>query len=136
MNPANIVAYGPVIVRNNKLLVTRDEKDCFFKVPGGKPEGRERPKDTVRRELREETGLKCEVGEKLSSLRLEKRPGTSEKVEVELHHYRADIVGDVRTEDYEFDGHKVMWLDLEEIKKGKYDVAPNIKFLIERGEIK
>ena len=31
---------------------------------------------------------------------------------------------------------KVEWLDIEKIKQGKYNVAPNINFLIKKGEIK
>ncbi len=30
----------------------------------------------------------------------------------------------------------IKWLDVEEIKSGDHDVAPNIKFLIEKGDIK
>jgi len=30
---------------------------------------------------------------------------------------------------------EVKWLDIAEIKKGEYAVAPNIKYLIEKGDI-
>ena len=30
---------------------------------------------------------------------------------------------------------EVKWLDINEIKQGKHKVAPNIKFLIEKGDI-
>jgi len=31
---------------------------------------------------------------------------------------------------------EIKWLDISEIKRGKYYVADNIKFLIEKGDIK
>ena len=30
-----IVASGPVIMEDNKLLVNKDDKDDFYKLPGG-----------------------------------------------------------------------------------------------------
>ena len=30
---------------------------------------------------------------------------------------------------------EILWLDIEEIRKGKHNVSPNIKFLVERGDI-
>jgi len=30
---------------------------------------------------------------------------------------------------------EIAWLDIEEIKQGKHHVAPNIRFLIEKGDI-
>ena len=30
-----IVASGPVIIQNGKLLVNKDDKDEFYKLPGG-----------------------------------------------------------------------------------------------------
>ena len=123
-------------MREGKLLVTKDKKDNFYKIPGGTLQEGESLEECTIRELMEETGFFCKIIKKLSTLHLNKRPGSDEEVKIELHHYLAELNF---VENYEsclhFD-HVVEWLDIEGIKQGKQNnVAPNIKFLIDKGEI-
>lgn len=131
-----IIAAGPVIIQNGKLLVAHDGKDMFYKIPGGKPEDNETLEDCVHRELFEETGYKCSIGKKLSTKYLTKKPGTNEEIKIELHHFRAELTSKIVSyENFSHNGHEIYWLPISEIKEGKYEVAPNINFLIEKGEI-
>jgi len=49
-----IIASGPVIIENEKLLVIKDEKDDFYKLPGGTLENCEDLEEACRRETKEE----------------------------------------------------------------------------------
>ena len=132
-----IIASGPVIIKDNKLLVTKDNKDDFYKIPGGKVEENESLEECAVRELKQETGLDCETIKKLSTQELDKKPRTGENIEMYLYHYLADLKQPVKDyKSYNHNGHEVNWINIKDMKKEKYPVAPNIKFLIEKGDIK
>jgi ADP-ribose pyrophosphatase YjhB (NUDIX family) len=130
-----IIASGPVIIEKGKLLVIRDDKDAFYKIPGGtqkKGEGLER---TCMREVREEINAQILITKKLSTLILNENPTTHEKMRIELHHYLSSLLNpkEIRAK---YPIREIRWLDIREIKNGRYSVAPNIEYLIEKGEIK
>ncbi len=131
-----IIASGPVIVEEGKLLVIKDTKDDFYKIPGGTVEEQDQGdlELTCRREFKEETNGEIEILEKLSTQILNKNPRTQEQMKIELHHYRAKLYNKNELRPIR-PILEVKWLDINEIKQGKYFVAPNIKFLIERKEI-
>lgn len=131
-----IIAVGPVIIQDGRLLVAHDGKDMFYKIPGGKPEGNETLEECIHRELFEETGYKCNITKKLSTKYLTKKPQTGEEVNIELYHFRAELTDKIESyENFSHNGHEIHWLSISEIKEGKYKVAPNINFLIEKNEI-
>ena len=132
-----IVASGPVIIENGRLLVIKEPKDDFYKIPGGRIEGEESLEETCLREFSEETGFRCRILKKLSTMRLDKNPQTGEPADIELHHYQCELVNSPK--DYKLfkhGEHEVRWIKLNELVNDKYPIAPNIKFLVERGEIK
>lgn len=86
-----IVASGLVLIKNNKVLLSNDGKDNFFKIPGGKPENKETLEEYAIRELKEETGLNGETLEKLSTMKLEKKPQTGEAIDIYLYHFKGKI---------------------------------------------
>ena len=132
-----IIASGPVIIKDNKLLVTKDNKDDFYKIPGGKVEENESLEECAVRELKQETGLDCEIIKELSTQKMNKKPQTEENVEMYLHHYLANLKKPIKDYNlYNHNGHEVNWINIKDMKKEKYPVAPNIKFLIEKGDIK
>jgi len=123
-----------VIIYENKLLVTKDEKDDFYKIPGGRPKENEAGAKTATRRLTEETGLIGIIGKKLSTKILIKNLVRDEKTRIELHHYE----GKLETPPQNFDNythgkHQVKWLPINNIQN--YEVAPNITYLIEKGDI-
>ncbi|HIG94617.1 MAG: MutT/NUDIX [archaeon GW2011_AR13] len=132
-----IIASGPVIVYKGRLLVSHDGKDDFYKIPGGKLVEGESLEECAIRELKEETGLDGKIKNQLSTKYLSKKPGTEEEVKISLYHFKSELEKAPETfESFDYNKHKVYWLKIEDIKEGKYKVAPNIEFLIEKGEIK
>ncbi|MGY4884458.1 MAG: NUDIX hydrolase [Nanobdellota archaeon] len=132
-----VIASGAVIVEKGKLLVTMDDKDPFYKIPGGKWNPGESLEQCAIRELKQETGFSCYLIDSLPTLRLDRDPKTHEPADIELNHYFAQLKN--LTKDYNsftYNGHTVAWLDICGIKKEEYPVAPNIKFLLEKGVLK
>ena len=132
----NIVASGPVIIENGKLLVSKDSKDDFYKIPGGRIEFGEELEETCIREVKEETNADVELIRPLHTMVIYKNPQTQEEMSIILIHYEAKLKNPGKLKPNREDIIEVKWLDVEGIKSGKYAVAPNIKYLIEKGDIK
>lgn len=131
-----IIAAGPVIVKDGRLLVSRDWKDEFYKLPGGTLQEGEELIDCALRELKEETNFEGRIIESLPSFSVDKRPVTGEDVEIELNHFRVELNQEIRDfRGFEYENHEVRWLLVRDIMEGKFNVAPNIYFLIEQGKI-
>jgi len=130
-----IVASGPVIIEDGKLLVNKDNKDEFYKLPGGTiEEGIEDLEQACHREVKEENNGEIEIIRPLSPMIIWKNPTTKEKMIIVLIHYLAKLKNKDKIKPIPHI-KEVKWLSIEEIKQGKHNVAPNIKFLIEKGEI-
>lgn len=130
-----IIASGPVIIEDGKLLVNKDNKDDFYKLPGGTvEEGIEDLEEACHRETMEENGGKIRIIRSLHPMILWKNPQTKDKMVILLVHYLAELLNRDEIEPIP-PIQEVRWLPIEEIKAGKHFVAPNIKFLIEKGDI-
>ncbi len=131
-----IIASGPVIIEKGKLLVNKDDKDDFYKLPGGTiEEGIENLEEACHRETKEENNAEIEIIKPLHPMILWENPQTKQKMVILLIHYLARLKN--RQEIKPIPPIKeVKWLPVNDIKKGKYNVAPNIRFLIEKGDIK
>lgn len=131
-----IIASGPVIIQNNKLLVTKNKKSEFCKIPGGTLEKGESLEECATREIEEETGLNCKLIKKLPTMKLKHDPDTEKEIDVYLYHYLGKLIQKVKNyKTYDYKGHEVRWLPIDKIKQKKYNVAPNIYFLIDKREI-
>ncbi len=131
-----IIASGLVIIENGKLLVNKDNKDDFYKLPGGTIEEDIEDLETAcLREIKEEINGGVEIIKPLHPMILWKNPQTNEKMCIVLIHYLVKLKnkGEIKLIE---PIKEVKWLDITEIKSGTYNVAPNIKFLIEKGDIK
>ncbi len=136
LNMKAIVAAGPVIIENGKLLVNKDLKDDFYKIPGGTVEpGTEDLEEACYREAREENGAEIEIVKPLSPMVIWKNPTTTETMGIFLIHYLSNLKNPEEIKAIH-PIQEVKWISIEEIKEGKHNVAPNIKFLIEKGDIK
>ncbi len=136
MEIKTIIASGPVIIENGKLLVIKDNKDDFYKLPGGTiEEGIEDLEEACQRETKEENNAEIEVIKPLHPMILWRNPQTKEKMTILLIHYLAKLKNPKEIRPIP-PIKEVKWLDIKEIKSGKHKVAPNIKFLIEKGDIK
>ena len=130
-----IIASGPVIIEDRKLLVNKDSKDDFYKLPGGTVEEGDSLIKACKNESRQENNAEIEVVKPLNPMIIYKNPQTDEEMTIVLIHYEAKLLNKDEIKPIE-PIQEVTWLDIEEIKQGKHDVAPNIKFLIEKGDIK
>lgn len=131
-----IVASGPVIIEDGKLLVNKDDKDDFYKLPGGTVEnGIENLEEACKRETKEENNGEIEIIKPLHPMILWKNPQTGQDMCIVLIHYLSKLKNKEEIKPIS-PIQEIKWLDIEEIKEGKYNVAPNIKFLIDKGDIK
>lgn len=136
MNVKSIVACGPVIIEEGKIMVNKDLKDDFYKIPGGTVEpDTEDLEEACYREAREENNAEIEIIKPLHPMIIWKNPQTGEKMAILLIHYLAKLKNRQRIHPIA-PIQEIKWLDISEIKKGKHNVAPNIKFLIDKGDIK
>ena len=130
-----IIASGPVIIEDGKLLVNKDDKDDFYKLPGGTIEyGVESLEEACHRETKEENNAEIEIIKPLHPMILWKNPQTKEEMCILLIHYLSKLKNKEEIKPIP-PIQEIRWLDIEEIKKGEYHVAPNIKYLIEKGDI-
>lgn len=53
---------GAIIVENGRVLLSREEGQDFWYLPGGRGEIRETARESLRRELAEELGCEAEIG--------------------------------------------------------------------------
>jgi 8-oxo-dGTP pyrophosphatase MutT (NUDIX family) len=132
-----LIVSGPVIIKDYKLLVTMDNKDDFYKIPGGTLKEKEDFEECAIRELKEETGFLCSIIKKLPTMKIKKRLNSNKVIDVELHHYLAELKSSHSNYySFKYNRHIVQWLSIDDIKNDKYPVAPNIKFLLEKGVLK
>lgn len=130
-----IIASGPVIIEEGKLLVNKDNKDDFYKLPGGTVEKGDDLYSACHRESKEEINADVEIIKPLNPMIIYKNPQTDEEMTIVLIHYLAKLKNKNEIKPI-VPIKEVKWLGINEIKDGKHNVAPNIKFLIEKGDIK
>lgn len=71
------------LARDGELLLVSNRDEAGWDVPGGALESGESLRETARREVREETGLSCELGEALGANRFAFEPEAGEGPVVE-----------------------------------------------------
>lgn len=130
----SIVASGPVIIKDGKLLVSKKFKKEFYKIPGGTVEEGETLEQCCKREAKEEANAEIEIFEQLHTLILNKNPETQERMNISVYNFKAELKNPDKLKAAE--GHEIAWLDIKDLKEGKYSLSPNIKNLIEKGDIK
>ena len=130
-----IVASGPVIIEDGKLLVNKDNKDDFYKLPGGTiEENAEDLEEACHREFKEEVNGEVKIIKPLHPMIVRKNQQTGEKMLIVLIHYLGKLKNKRDLKPIP-PIKEIQWLDIEKIKQGRYNVANNIKFLIEKGDI-
>ena len=118
-----IIASGPVIVENNKVLLNKHGDDNFWKFCGGRVEENEiNLKEAAKREVKEEMGIEIEIlGDNPYLLHVEKEI-EGKSVSVILAHFLAKRIGELVPGD---DIREWGWLDINDLNKE--NLAPNIK---------
>ena len=117
-----IIAAGPVIIENDKVLVNKHGDTDFWKFPGGRMENFDDLdlQQVAQREAKEEMGIDIEIIRPMSTLLSKK----DESIVV-LVHYLAKRIGEIQPGE---DIREWEWLDIHNLPD---DVAPNIKPIIE-----
>jgi 8-oxo-dGTP diphosphatase len=130
-----IVVSGPVIIECGKLLVSKDAKDDFYKIPGGTVKFGEELEDACKREVKQETNADIEILRPLPPKVLYKNPQTGEEMVIVLINYEAKVKNKDELKPNREDIKEIKWLNIKEIKEGKHIVSPNVKSLIDKGDI-
>lgn len=117
-----IIASGPVIIEDNKVLLNKDAKDPFWKFCGGRVEDDEfNVKRAATREVKEEMGLEIEFLNEDPYFFYTEKEKDGQNISVVLIHFLAKrlnkIVAGETTTDW-------VWLDLNDLNKE--ELAPNI----------
>ena len=124
-----IIASGPVIIENEKVLLNKHGDDNFWKFPGGRVKDFDF-KDTLnsleeacRREAKEEMGFYVEIIRPLKPMMVPK-PGDPD-TQVILIHYLAKRLGEIKPGS---DIKEYKWFNINNLPK---DCAPNIEPVVE-----
>jgi ADP-ribose pyrophosphatase YjhB (NUDIX family) len=117
-----IIASGPVIIEDNKVLLNKDAKDSFWKFCGGRVEEADfNIKNTAAREVKEEMGLEIEFLDKQPYFFYTEKEKDNKKISVILVHFLAKKLNEVTAGDTTTDWK---WVDLD--KLDEEELAPNI----------
>ena len=135
MNGKHIVVCGSVIIEDNKILLVKEGKDEFYKLPGGTVKEGESLEDTCRREIKEEINGEIEIIKPLTPKILWENPQTKEKMTIVLTSFLAklknnDKINPIAPVDV------IIWADLHNKEEWINQVSPYTQFLIEKGDIK
>jgi len=120
-NKPIIIASGPVIIENDKVLLDKHGDDNFWKFVGGKVKSFDVTlEDVAKREVMEEMGLEVELIRPLKPMMYEFPEKT-----VILIHYLATRKGEIKP------GEEILewqWFDIHNLPS---DCAPNIQPVID-----
>jgi len=86
------LASGPVIIKDNKVLMDKQGKDEFWKFPGGKPKDDESMRYKAIRRAKEELNIDVKLNEKEPCVLIFEREKEGKKEYVVLIHYLAEII--------------------------------------------
>ncbi len=126
-----IIASGPVILKENKILLTKDNKDDFYKLPGGIVKEGESLEEACLRKAKEELNAKIRIIRPLFPNILYENPQTKEKMTIVLINYLAELENESeikpagKVKDFK-------WLGIDEIKEGRGNASPNVRELIKK----
>lgn len=92
-----IIASGPVIVENKKVLLNKHGEDNFWKFCGGKVKDFDTSLiECARREAREEMGIELDIANrKPFVMHVLKKTPEGEEIDVLLVHYEAKRIGEI-----------------------------------------
>lgn len=114
----SIIASGPVIIEDNRVLLNQHGEDNFWKFPGGTVEDFSvSPEDNAKREVKEEMGIAIEIIRPLKPLLVQKPSGEV----VVLIHFLAKRLGEIEPG---ADIREWNWFPLNDLPT---NLAPNIK---------
>lgn len=121
-----IIASGPVIVENGKVLLNKHGDDDFWKFCGGKVKDFTTSlAENARREVKEEMGLDITIIDPKPYIMHVEKESPEGSIDVLLAHFLAQRMGDIIPGD---DIVAWKWFDVNDLP---IDAAPNIKPVLE-----
>ncbi|MDD3887370.1 MAG: NUDIX domain-containing protein [Patescibacteria group bacterium] len=126
--PKIIIASGPIIIEDNKVLLNKHGDDNFWKFPGGKVENfdfkdwNNSLEEVAKREVKEEMGIDVEIIKSLKTMMIPK-PNEEDSFVV-LVHFLAKRIGEIRIGK---DIKEWKWIEVDNLPE---DCAPNVKEII------
>ncbi len=121
------IAAGCVIVQDGKVLLIRDDKDDFWKFPGGTIRTDESWEQAAVRECYEESGLTVLNMDDLPFvLTFEKDKEGVRKMYILIHYFVQKYEGVMNP--IRFDVEVCEWLDIDDLPE---DCGPNVKPVVE-----
>jgi ADP-ribose pyrophosphatase YjhB (NUDIX family) len=115
------IASGPVLIKDNKVLLSKDIKDPFWKFPGGTVLDTESFRETALRELMEETNLSAELEEIPILFTFHNEDNNVVMYYVLIHYLANNPKGEIKINDP--DVEEVNYFDLDKLPE---NLAPNI----------
>ncbi len=119
--PKIIIASGPVIVEDGKVLLNKHGDTPFWKFCGGKVEDYETDLiENARREVKEEMGIEIKILNEEPFITFTRKETEKGKVDVILVHFLAEKIGEINPGN---DIREWDWLPIDNLPD---DLAPNI----------
>lgn len=116
-----IIASGPVIVENNKVLLNQHGDTDFWKFCGGRVENFETDlAENAKREAKEEMGIDIEILDENPFITFTRKENEKGKFDVILVHFLAKRIGEISPGE---DIREWNWLDIDNLPK---NLGPNI----------
>ena len=116
-----MIASGPVIVEDNKVLLDQHGDTNFWKFCGGRTENLENNLiEVARKKVREELGIEIEILDEKPFLMYTLKETPEENFDVILVHYLAKRIGEIKPGK---DIRGWQWIDINNLPK---NLAPNI----------
>jgi ADP-ribose pyrophosphatase YjhB (NUDIX family) len=120
-----IIASGPVIVENNKVLLDIQGDDNFWKFCGGIIKENESLKDTAIRRPKEELGIYVEITKDNPFIYYTEKETPEGKTDVILVHFLAKRIGEIKPCE---DIRKWDWLDINSLPNNlASNIIPTLK---------
>lgn len=121
-NPRIIIASGPVIVEDEKVLLNQHGDTEFWKFCGGKVEDFETSLiESARREAKEEMGIEFEILNEEPFITYASEEAPEGKIDIILVHYLAGRIGEIHPGE---DIREWKWIPLSDLEKE--NLGPNI----------
>jgi len=116
-----IIASGPVIAENNKVLLNKHGDTAFWKFCGGKVETYETDLiENAKREVKEEMGIEIKILNEEPFLAFTRKNTPEGKVDIILVHFLAERIGEIKPGE---DIREWRWFDINNLPA---DLGPNI----------
>lgn len=115
-----IIASGPVIIKDNKVLLDIQGEDTYWKFCGGKVQENETLTATAKRRAKEELGIDIEIKNPEAFLLHINQEKNGEKFDIILVHFLSDFSGEIIAGD---EVRQWSWHSIENLPD---NLAPNI----------